>query len=175
MDIGEKSVIIAAKDLLQKAVKDGLGPHFKIVRNKVDEDNEKSKRTGNFVSLLTADGNFDERSARTIKYTADGLYKIDIRGNRKIPIEIKVFGKTEEDTDMILETILSYIPRTWSIGQRKGTIDIKTEHSNDYASNYKDGAMQSCFVLISMEIGKPPEKIPTLPPSTSLNGGLNNE
>lgn len=174
MDIGEKSVIIAAKDLLQGIITANFGKNFKVVRNKVDEDNEKSKRTGNFVSILTADGNFDERNAKTIKYSTSDkkMYTMELRGNRKIPFEIRVYGKTEEDTDKILETILSYIPRSWNIGQRKGTIDILTEHNNDYASNYKDGAMQSVFILFTMEIGKMPIEIPTLPLATAVNGGI---
>ncbi|MBN2546564.1 MAG: hypothetical protein JXB50_12260 [Spirochaetes bacterium] len=176
MDIGEKSVITAAKDLLSGIIKNIYGKNFAVVKNSVDEANEKNKRTNNFVSVLTADGSFDERSIKTKKYsTEEGLYKIEIRGLRKIPLEIRVYGKVEEETDEILENILSYLPGQWQIGQRQGTIDIMTEHSNDYASNYKDGAMQTCFVLFSMEIGKAPVQVPTIPSGTLINGGITDE
>lgn len=159
----ESSVIVAAKDLISEIIKEQFDISFKIARSITDETNLKSARQNAFVSLLTADGKFNEKNAKTVRYKeVEDHYSILVRGSRNIPIEVRVFGKNESETDRILETILSYMPRYWKIGQRSGEIEILSEHDADYSSNYKDGSMQSAFILFIMDIGKKPAKITTI-------------
>lgn len=159
----EKSVIIAAKDLIAEIIKDRFGTSYQVARNIVAETNLKSARHQTFISLLTADGKFNEKNAKTVRYKdTDYQYSILVRGSRNIPIEVRVYGKDEAETDRILEIILSYMPRYWMIGKREGEIEILSEHDADYSSNYKDGSMQSAFILFIMDIGKEPAKVPVI-------------
>lgn len=169
----EDTVLVCAKNLIENIVTEKL--KIKVVKNLIDEQNEKTKRTSCFVSILSADGSFVEKETKTIRINLNGKeYDYFIRGSRSIPIEIRVFGKNEAETDKILENILANLPRTWNIEDRYGTVEIISEHCNDYTSNYKDGVMQSAFVRFTMQIGYIKNEIKEIK-NTKITGGYKNE
>jgi hypothetical protein len=157
-----ETVIVTAKNLIENLVRERLG-EIPVARNAVAEKNIRSQRYGKLVSILTADGKFDERSYKKTKYSENQkLYEQTTRGSRKIPVEIRCFAKNEAETDEMLEEILRYLPRTWSIGRRNGTIDIMTEQNTDWSTNFTDSSMQSVFVLFTMEIAQNPVELPVI-------------
>jgi hypothetical protein len=135
-----------------------------VARRKAEGDSLVQSKRLPYAVLLTADGQFDERTVKTIKYkdTAGQIQSVQTRGTRKVPMELQVVAETEEKVDRYLGDVVRNLPRTWVLGQFAGTINILTEHLDDYSSNYQDRAMMSVFVMFTMEIGADPVPVPML-------------
>lgn len=135
-----------------------------IAFRKVDEDTCATSKTLPYAAIYSADGTFDERTARTVKIRTPtgGLETVQIRGTRKVPFEIRVTARTEEEADKALGNILRYLPLEWEVAGYQGTINILTEHHDDYSTHAKEQSTASAFVLITMEIGTDPVAVPQI-------------
>jgi hypothetical protein len=156
-------VLNEAKLLIERVIRKRTGIK-KIAFRKVDEDTFATTKTLPYAAIYSADGSFDERTARIIKIRTPtgGLNSVQVRGTRKVPFEIRVAARTEDESDRALGDILRYLPLKWNLGDYGGTLNILTEHHDDYSSHAKEQSTASAFVMITMEIGTDPEAVPQI-------------
>lgn len=170
------SVVVAAKNFCERIIKDINGKNFPVAKSAVDEKNLLSARNNEIASILTAGGQFDRRTAKPLKYYDKDkkLFELQLKGSRKIPIEVRFHAKNEDITDALLEDFLRHLPTTWKIGEKEGSITIKYETNSDWDSgNYQSSSLQSVFLQFEMPVATDPIEHPTLRKS-QVQGGIMN-
>lgn len=156
------SVVFEAKKLIEDLVKTRFNKTLKVVKSMKDEKNLINSKNRKFISIITADGKFDNKPAGSDKYISENKrYESFLRGARIPLIEIRVYANNEEESDFILEEILRNLPIKWKLGRYEGSIDIISEHNSDWTTNLIDFHLQSAVCRFEMSIATDPIEIPT--------------
>lgn len=156
-------MLTEAKRLIEGVIRKRT-PIRKIAGRRTDEETFITQKALPYAAIFSADGKFDERTARVVKVRTPegGLNQVQVRGTRKVPLELRIAAASEADADKWLGEVLRYLPLKWSIGDYAGAINILTEHSDDYSSNAAGRAMSSAFIMMTMEVGTDPESVPQI-------------
>jgi hypothetical protein len=157
-------VIKEAKDVLEKAVL-GLFPKIVIVRSFAGEQQAVGDMKFPLVSLITSPGNFDDRKARTYRYydekevTWKQRY---VRGNRQLPIQVRVYAEGEENADAIFNKIIPAIPRNWIHDGFDGLIVINGEEHSDCADTMSKLYLSAAKIQFSVDVALGEEIVPSI-------------
>jgi hypothetical protein len=156
-------MIKEAKDLLE-AVITARCPEAVIVRSALDESQALMDRKYPLVSLITNPGNFDDREAKTVKYfdEAEGMWKKRyVRGNRVLPILLRLWAEGEEEADRYFSRILPAIPRTWEYDNFEGLVLINHEEHSDHTGNVAKRYLSVAEIQFTMAAAMEDELVPT--------------
>jgi hypothetical protein len=156
-------MIKEAKDLLEAVVKERV-PESVIVRSALDESQAIMARQFPLVSLITNPGGFDDREAKTVKYFDEkaGMWKKRyIRGNRVLPILLRLWAKDEEDADRYFSRILPAIPRTWEYDNFEGLVLIDHEEHSDHTGNVAKRYLSVAEIQFTMAAALEEDPVPT--------------
>ncbi|OHD13236.1 MAG: hypothetical protein A2Y41_07855 [Spirochaetes bacterium GWB1_36_13] len=222
------------KDFLEKII----GQHTDIVRiarNRQDEQAYINDNAQPFVSLISANGIFDERMAKegitynkpiptefsdydfqTIlakvddgkKSLLNALYELDetgtfykqieniskeakeslkgilgefgygkkyqcnIRGAANLPIEVRVFAKSERESEDTLKSIIANVPFQWIHEGVEGKILMDKFGGSDWSDDIKDFSLSWCLIDFYLDIISKSVEIPTLRASTMVGMGI---
>jgi hypothetical protein len=170
-------MIKEAKDLLEAVVK-GRVPESVIVRSALDESQALMGRQFPVVSLITDPGDFDDREAKTVKFFDEesGMWKKRyVRGNRVLPILVRVWAESEEEADKYFSRILPAIPRTWDYDNFQGLILINHEEHSDHTGNVAKRYLSVAEVQFTMAAAMEEELVPTFANIVSDPGGFDRE
>ncbi|MDR0708932.1 MAG: hypothetical protein LBF77_02565, partial [Spirochaetaceae bacterium] len=156
-------MIKEAKDLLE-AVITARCPDAVTVRSALEESQALMDRKFPLVSLITNPGNFDDREAKTVKYfdEAEGMWKKRyVRGNRVLPILLRLWAEGEEAADRYFSRILPAIPRTWTYDNFEGLILINHEEHSDHTGNVAKRYLSVAEIQFTMAAAMEAELVPT--------------
>ncbi|HPO48695.1 MAG TPA: hypothetical protein PLO89_00065 [Spirochaetota bacterium] len=230
----KRMIATITKDFIEKIVNEHTDI-IRIARNRSDERMYLSDNALPFVSLITANGLFDERMAKegvtynksiptefsyydfqTIlsklddgkKDLLNALYTLDesgnfyqmiediskeakeslkgilgefgygkkhqcnIRGAAQLPIEVRVFSKSERESEEILKKICSNIPFQWTFEGVEGKIMIDKFGSSDWSDDIKDFNLSWALIDFYMDIISKSVEIPTIKASTMVGMGI---
>jgi hypothetical protein len=156
-------LVKAVKDLLEEAVHTRY-PGVLVVRNRAEENRAVMARTRPFVSLITAQGKFDDRTAKVVRWadTASGTLKQRyVRGTRQLPVQVSVWAGREEEADEMFSRLIPCIPRLWEFDDFGGTVLITREEHSDFADNVSDLYCSILEVQFQIEVAGDAEVIPS--------------
>jgi hypothetical protein len=157
------------KDVLAQAVRE-VCPGATVVRSLFEETQARSTRPWPLVALITNPGSFDDREAKTYRYADEeaGIWKERyVRGNRIVPVLLRCWAATEDDTDAVFSRILTAIPRQWSNDGFEGLILINGEEHSDYADNVNKMYMSTAEIQFSIDVAKEAVPVPTFTETVS--------
>ncbi|MDR2784813.1 MAG: hypothetical protein LBB83_02745 [Treponema sp.] len=170
-------MIKEAKDLLEAVVKARV-PESVIVRSALDESQALMDRKYPLVSLVTNPGNFDDREAKTVKYfdEAEGMWKKRyVRGNRVLPILLRLWAEDEEEADRYFSRLLPAIPRTWAYDNFEGLVIINHEEHSDHAGNVAKRYLSVAEIQFTMASAMGDELVPTFNTVKNDSGDFDRE
>jgi hypothetical protein len=170
-------MIKEAKDLLEAVVKERL-PEATVVRSALDESQEIFSRKFPLVSLITNPGSFDDREAKTVKYfdeEAGTWKKRYVRGNRVLPILLRLWAEGEEEADRCFSRIIPAIPRTWAYDNFEGLVLINHEEHSDHTGNVAKRYLSVAEIQFSAASAMDDELVPTFNTINNEPGGFDRE
>jgi hypothetical protein len=156
-------MIKEAKDLLEAVVKKRV-PESVIVRSALDESQALFSRQFPLISLITNPGGFDDREAKTVKYfdEVEGMWKKRyIRGNRVVPLLLRLWAEGEEEADRYFSRIIPAIPRTWNYDNFEGLVLINHEEHSDHTGNVAKRYLSVAEIQFTMAAALEEELVPT--------------
>jgi hypothetical protein len=170
-------MIKEAKDLLEAVVKKRV-PESVIVRSALDESQALFSRQFPLISLITNPGGFDDREAKTVKYfdEAEGMWKKRyIRGNRVVPLLLRLWAEGEEEADRYFSRIIPAIPRTWNYDNFEGLVLINHEEHSDHTGNVAKRYLSVAEIQFTMAAALEEELVPTFNNITNDSGEFDRE
>jgi hypothetical protein len=156
-------MIREAKDVLQGVVKARV-PGTAIVRSSAEETRAIMARKWPLVSLITNPGQFDDRTAKTVRYAdeeAGVLKQRYVRGNRILPILLRVWAEGEDEADRIFSRLIPAIPKRWELDDFEGTIVINHEEHSDFVDNVSKLYLSVAEIQFTVPVALDEEIVPT--------------
>jgi hypothetical protein len=157
-------MIKEAKDILEVVVRERI-PDAVVVRSVAHESEELMTRKLPLVSLITNQGRFDDREAKTIRYpdAEAGIWKERyVRGKRILPIVLRCWAEGEEAADELLSRILPAIPRKWELDGFKGLIVIENEEHSDFLDSVTELYLSVVVIQFSVPVAMEETDVPTI-------------
>jgi hypothetical protein len=161
-------VIKEAKDLLESVVHGvlpALAPGYMVVRSKSKEEQAIMARKWPVISLITDEGTFDDREARTCRYadTEAGIWKERyVRGSRTLPLQLRCWAEGEDAADEIFSKLLPEIPRRWELDGFEGLIRIGVEAHSDNTGAVSTLYLSAALIEFSVDVAGKETIIPTI-------------
>ena len=155
-------MIKEAKDILQNAVSP-RAPGVAIVRSMAEEQRAVMARTVPLVSLITNPDSFDDREAKTYRcWDADaGTYlQRYVRGNRKLPVLLRVWAAGEEAADALFSRLLPAVPRKWEYNGFEGLVLIESGEHSDCADSVSNLYLPEAEIEFSVPASLEEEIVP---------------
>jgi len=146
-------MIKEAKDLVETVLLENAATGLsltKVVRNAAAEKQAVHERAHPFASLITAPGSFDNDTSglRSFK-SSSGIEKKYLRGEWSLPIQIRIWAKTEEDADSIVSAFMPFIPHRWAYQGIDGTVEIQRTEASDFASAMSEQYVAAVVVVFT--------------------------
>jgi hypothetical protein len=127
-------MIKECKDILQEVIEEHF-PNVLVVRSCKEEKQHIMARKFPLIALITNPGSFDN-AGKLVRYKeGEGLEQRQVRGTRKVPVLIRVWGEGEEAVDAVFSRVLPFIPRRFTFDGFEGVINILREEHSDHAGN----------------------------------------
>jgi len=158
-------MIKEAKDLLMAILAahpaEGLAL-TRIVRTGVDEKKAVTAREHPFAALVTAQGGFENVARRSAFRDPDKgvVVKRYVRGLRTLPVTVRVWTRTEEEADALVDAFLPWIPTRWTYDGIDGQVVIKRLDASDFASAMSGQYVAAVLVEFSVEVALPGDAMP---------------
>jgi hypothetical protein len=157
-------MIVECKNILSEAIAAFTQVQL-IVRSVVDEKKLLSERSFPFCSLITLPGKFDDRSTKLVKIldTIRRQWTMhQVRGTRNLPIQIRIFTKSEEEASSLAHDIIRNIPLTFEYNGKQGKISIGEEEHSDHVTRLTEKYLSLIIVMFSVEVAADPVDLPTI-------------
>jgi hypothetical protein len=156
-------MIKEVKDILREVIL-GLFPGMTVVRSAKEESQAIMGRQFPLVALITNPGKFDDRRAKTYRYGdgAGNLVQQQVRGNRQLPLMMRVWAEGEEATDALFSAIIPAIPRVFSYDGFEGTVTIAGEEHSDHAGNTSRLFVSVAAIEFAVDVATAPEAVPVI-------------
>jgi hypothetical protein len=170
-------MIKEAKDLLESVIK-ARCPEAVIVRSALDESQALMDRKFPLVSLITNPGGFDDREAKSVKFfdETEGTWKKRyIRGNRVVPILLRLWAQNEAEADRHFSRLLPAVPRTWEYDNLEGLVLINGEEHSDHTGNVAKRYLSVAEIQFTMAAALEEELVPTFNTINNEPGGFDRE
>ena len=156
-------MIKEAKDILQNAVV-SRAPGVTIVRSMAEEQRAIMARQWPLASLITNPGKFDDREAKTVRYAdaeAQTLKQRYVRGNRTLPVLLRLWAEGEDAADELFSRILPAVPRRWEYDNFEGTILISAEEHSDFEDTVNKLYLSVVEIQFTVPVALDEEIVPT--------------
>ena len=157
-------MIKEAKDILQNAIAQ-RAPEIKIVRSIAEEQRAIMARQTPLVSLVTNPGRFDDREAKIVRYADvqnQTLKQRYIRGNRTLPVLVRLWAEGEDTADNLFSRIIPAIPRKWEYDSLEGSVLISAEEHSDFADSVNNLYLSVAEIQFTVPVALDEELVPTI-------------
>jgi hypothetical protein len=154
-------MIKECKDVLQHIIQE----HFDdipVVRSAREEKQAIMTRKFPLISLITNPGSFDN-VGKLVRYKeGEGIGQRQVRGTRKVPIVVRVWGEGEEAVDDLFSRMLPLIPRRFTLDGFEGMVTLLTEEHSDHAGNLSLLYLSVIEVEFAVDIAPAPVAVPVI-------------